>query len=111
MEDDIAYYRILEFFLALALIVPAAAECRENETLQGGRCVCIEGRTCGSTPFHNVEIYVCCGILGAFLLANLAATLYYTRSVLHELQRRVALTKREARQALSWLHKDIYSGA
>ena len=104
MEDDIAYYRILAFLLALTLVLPCAAECRDNEALQDGRCVCTVEGGCDEPPFHAREIYVCCAILGAFLLANLAATLYYTRGVLHELARRQGMTKRDATRVFSWLH-------
>ena len=110
MEDDIADYRILEFFLGALLLLstPAeAAQCHRDEVLQGGLCVCKAGHECTRTPFHNDESYVCCAVIAALLVANLASTLDYSRGVVHELAfhlRQGGLSKRDARLSFALLN-------
>ena len=56
MDDDVAYYRILEFIILSSLLGGVSAECLGDEVLKDGVCECIAGRDCSRTPFHNHEI-------------------------------------------------------
>jgi hypothetical protein len=113
MEDDIAYYRIMEFFMLglMVCVVGVGAEsvpaCRAGEQVFEHRCVCMVGGDCTQTPFHNVEIYACCAVIMVFLVANMATTLYYTRSTiqkLRELAHHPGLSKQDVMLSFSILH-------
>ena len=87
MNDDVAYYRILEFLLlSTALVGAAATDCLADEILVDGVCECRADKDCSTTPFHNYEIYACCVAIMALLVVNMLSTVHYMQEAVQGLR-------------------------
>ena len=100
MDDDIAYYRILEFILVTSSFVQGvhAQDCLDGEELVGGVCECVAD--CSTSPFHNTEIYACCAAIIVLLVLNIVSSVFYMREATRELSKLTASSSAKERVSL-----------